>query len=257
MKNVFTRPDWAPKAEKGARILIIGATGGLGKALVSMLLENSDCVIGAHGSSQTLSFSNADIILLNQTFKTDKHCRAVVEEFSNKAGGLDALVILSGSILFSGHWMDMTGSDWEREIAVNLNQPFFLAQSAMAQMKKQMTGGRIILTGTESALHGGSSASFPYAVAKRGTEGMVQGLAREGAPHNILVNGIRLGYIKSGFHERWHGRSKKDMRYRADLVPLKRGGDPDEVAAIIIYLLSGYGSFITGQMLPLTGGDWL
>ena len=124
-------------------------------------------------------------------------------------------------------------------------------------MKQQGRGGRIVLNGTESALHGGSAQSLPYAVAKRGTECLVQGLAREGAPENILVNGVRLGYISSGFHERWHERSEGDMANRAALVPLKRGGLPEEVAALIIYLLSGWASFITGQMLPITGGDWL
>ena len=82
-------------------------------------------------------------------------------------------------------------------------------------------------------------------------------MAREGASDNILVNGIRLGYIASGFHQRWHNSTEKEMRDRAELVPLKRGGSPDEVAAFVIYLLSEYGSFITGQMLPITGGDWL
>ena len=85
----------------------------------------------------------------------------------------------------------------------------------------------------------------------------MQGLAREGAPYNILTNGVRLGFIASGIHERWHGKTEKELQDRADLVPLKRGGDPDEVAALMIYLLSSYGSFITGQMIPLTGGDWL
>ena len=82
-------------------------------------------------------------------------------------------------------------------------------------------------------------------------------VAREGAPSNILVNGVRLGYIASGFHQRWHKKTKQDMAKRANMVPLKRGGDPDEAAALMIYLLSGWANFITGQMLPLTGGDWL
>ena len=112
-------------------------------------------------------------------------------------------------------------------------------------------------TGTGSALHGGSAQSFPYAIAKRGTECMIQGLAREGAPENILVNGVRLGFISSEFHERWHEKTEDDLKARADLVPLKRAGDPDEAAALMIYLLSGWSSFITGQMFPLTGGDWL
>ncbi|HEX9702196.1 MAG TPA: SDR family oxidoreductase, partial [Rhodospirillales bacterium] len=83
------------------------------------------------------------------------------------------------------------------------------------------------------------------------------GLAREGASAGILVNGVRLGYIASGFHQRWHGRTESDMRARAEMVPLKRGGHPAEAAALIVYLLSDWAGFITGQMLPLTGGDWL
>ena len=130
-------------------------------------------------------------------------------------------------------------------------------QAAMKAMISGKTSGKIVLTGTESSLHGGSQISMPYAIAKRGTECLVQGLAREGAPHNILVNGLRLGYFESGFHQRWHNKTKVEMQERAKLVPLKRGGDPIEAAAMILYLLSGYGDFITGQMLPLTGGDWL
>ena len=86
---------------------------------------------------------------------------------------------------------------------------------------------------------------------------MIQGLAREGAPDGILVNGLRFGFIKSGFHERWHARTKKDLNARAEMVPLKRGGNPEEAAALMIYLLSNWSGFITGQMIPLTGGDWL
>ncbi len=254
MKNAFNRPDWVPSVPTGMRILVTGATGGLGQHLVTMLLKGSDCIVGAHGSSQTFESRDERIIPLSQTFDDESSCRILVDDFVSKAGGIDALVVLSGSIQFSGHWMDMSGEDWEKEIGVNLNQPFYLARAAMKHIKKS---GRIVLTGTESALHGGSAVSFPYAIAKRGTECLVQGLAREGAPNDILVNGVRLGYIASGFHERWHNKTEQEMHERADLVPLKRAGDPDEAASLITYLLSPYGSFITGQMIPLTGGDWL
>ena len=253
----FHRPDWTPKATDGSRILITGASGGLGSALVAMLLEGSDCVIGAHGASKQFKTKDDRVIPLKRTFDGEADCVAVVDDFAEAAGGIDALVVLSGAIEFSGHWNDMSESDWEREIAINLNHPFFLARAALRKMKDQGSGGRIVLTGTESALHGGSAQSFPYAVAKRGTECMVQGLAREGAAAGILVNGVRLGFIASGFHERWHGRTEKDLKERADMVPVKRGGEPDEAAALMIYLLSGWTGFITGQMIPLTGGDWL
>lgn len=257
MSSQFTRPDWTPRAPPGMRILVAGATGGLGSALVAMLLEGPDCIVGAHGASRQFESGDTRVIPLQADFTDEASCAALVENFCAAAGGIDGLVVLSGAIRFSGHWNDMSGADWEREIAINLNQPAFLARAALRRMKSQGSGGRILLTGTESALHGGSPTSFPYAVAKRGTEAMVQGLAREGAADGILVNGLRFGFIESGFHQRWHNRTQAQMAERADLVPLKRGGHPDEAAALMIYLLSGWGSFITGQMIPLTGGDWL
>lgn len=254
----FIRPDWAPRVESGMRILVTGASGGLGRAVVDMLLDSSDCKIGAHGASKEHpDAGNENVISILHPFKSENDCTAVVDEFVEKAGGIDALVCLSGALNFSGHWKDMPAEDWQRDIDVNLSHPFFLARAAMAHMKKQNRGGRIVLNGTESAIHGGSALSFPYAIAKRGTECMVEGFAREGAADNILVNGIRFGCIASGFHERWHNKSQEDMKERIELIPLKRAGHPDEAAALILYLLSGWAGFITGQMIPLTGGDWL
>ena len=250
-------PDWLPRVAPGMRILVTGASGGLGHALVAMLLDGSECTIGAHGAAKKAGFDDARVIHIQRPFDSEKDCIAAVDDFCAEAGGIDALVVLSGAIHFSGHWKDIPDADWEKDMAVNLNQPFYLARAAMARMSAQGSGGRILLTGTESALHGGSAQSFPYAVAKRGTECLVQGLAREGAPDNILVNGLRFGFITSGFHQRWHGKTDADLKERAELVPLKRGGDPQEAAALMIYLLSDWSQYMTGQMIPLTGGDWL
>ena len=255
-RSPFLRPDWVPAVPKGMRVLITGATGGLGRALVAMLQASSDCVIGAHGATQSFAPA-ANLIPLQRAFAGETDCRAVVDMFADKAGGIDALVVLSGCILYTGHWQDIGEEEWRREQEINLDQPFFLARAAMARMKAQGSGGRVLLTGTESAIHGGSATSFPYAIAKRGTECMVQGMAREGAPHSILVNGLRFGFIESGFHQRWHNRTPAQMGERAALVPLRRGGHVDEAAALMIWLLSGWSSFMTGQMIPLTGGDWL
>lgn len=253
----FVRPDWVPTVRADSRILVVGASGGLGTALTAMLCEGSDCVIGAHGNSAPVEASNARIHALSGKLDSEAACGRLVDSFADVADGIDALVMLAGGLTHAEHWNDLDEAAWRHDIDLNLNIPFFMARAAMRVMKAQGRGGRIILTGTESALHGGSAQSFPYAIAKRGTECMVEGLARDGAPHDILVNGVRLGYIASGFHQRWAGRDAHHMRKRADLVPLKRGGHPDEAAALMIYLLSGWASFITGQMIPLTGGDWL
>ncbi|WP_054650534.1 SDR family NAD(P)-dependent oxidoreductase [Salidesulfovibrio brasiliensis] len=226
-----TFPDWSPQVDENARILIVGASGGIGRALVSMLRKGPACTIGAHRNSTPEPVATEDgpqtILDLQQGLHSDDDCRALVEFFSDAAGGIDGLVVLSGFIGRGEHWRDLSGEQWEQSVQANLNIPFFLARAAMERMES----GTILLTGTESALHGGSPTSLPYGVSKRGTECLVQGLAREGAARGVTVNGVRMGYIKSGAHERWLGKSPEDMKKRAEMVLLKRGGEPEEAAA--------------------------
>lgn len=258
MVNEFIHPNWSPSVRPGARILIVGASGGLGSAVADMLLDGSDCIVGAHGATKPYArHDDPRVIPIQKPLETEADCVDVVDAFVEKASGIDGLVLLNGRLFHRGHWLDMPEEAWTAEQAANLGHPFFLARHALKQMRRQGTGGRIVFNGTESALHGGSAHSMPYAMTKLATECMVQGMAREGAPDGILVNGVRFGYIASGFHQRWSGRDDAFMEERAKLVPLKRGGDPAEAAALVCYLLSDWAGFISGQMFALTGGDWL
>jgi len=259
MNKDFHYPHWIPQVELGSKILIVGASSGIGQALIRLILKGSSCLIGAHVSSSNLIFqaSNTEhtIIKLQSTLQSDEDCCNLVDTFVKQAKGISALVVLCGGISKNDHWKNLTEKDWKTDINLNLNSPFFLSRAAMRWMEKK--GGNIVLMGTESSLHGGSPTSFSYGVAKRGIECLVQGLARDGAKYNILVNGVRPGFIRSGFHERWQDKTEDDLIKRAETVLLKRAGEPEEVAAFIIYLLSGWSQFITGQMFAITGGDWL
>jgi len=259
MNKGFDRPDWVPHVESGSRILIVGASGGIGQALIRLMLQGPSCVLGAHFSSSSLVLQSPDaehaIIKLQSILQSDEDCCNLVDTFVKQAKGISALVVLCGGISKNEHWKNLTERDWKTDIDLNLNIPFFLSRAAMRRMERK--GGSIVLMGTESSLHGGSPTSFSYGVAKRGIECLVQGLAREGAKSNILVNGVRPGFIRSGFHERWQDKTEDDLIKREEIILLKRAGCPEEVAALIIYLLSGWSQFITGQMFAITGGDWL
>jgi 3-oxoacyl-[acyl-carrier protein] reductase len=250
-------PNWVPQLEKHQRILVTGASGGIGQALIAMLQEGSDCILGFHACTATIPTATDSLIPLQKQLNSEADCQNLIDQFVSQAQGIDGLVVLVGGISNSTHWRNLSSDEWRRDLTLNLDIPFFLARIAMQYMMQQNRSGSIILYGTESALHGGSPTAFPYAVAKRGIECLVQGLAREGAEYNITVNGIRPGFIASGFHQRWQGKNDNDLQKRAEMVPLKRAGTPEEVAALTIYLLSGWSRFITGQMFAITGGDWL
>lgn len=257
MNDAVSLPDWVPSVAPGSRILVAGASGGIGLALLDMLTRGAPCVIGAHrraGAARWPASPRHPVHDLPRALDGDADCRALVDAFVAAASGLDALVVLTGGITASRHWRELDESQWRADIDLNLNMPFFLARAAMERLD---AGGRVVLMGTESALHGGGATSLAYGTAKRGVECLVQGLAREGAGRGILVNGVRPGFIASGFHQRWQGYGEDTMERRVGLIPLKRAGLPEEVAALIVFLLSGWSQFITGQMFAVTGGDWL
>jgi 3-oxoacyl-[acyl-carrier protein] reductase len=96
-----------------------------------------------------------------------------------------------------------------------------------------------------------------YGIAKAGVECLVKGLAKEGARHNILVNGIAPGFIRTRFHTIRMKRTARDLERRAALVPLRRAGKPDDVATLIVYLLSDWNAYVTGQCIAVSGGVFL
>lgn len=257
-------PSMHPRPEAGRRFLIIGASGGIGQAVVRLLVERG-ARLGAHyyrhpGPLKDLPAegrpSGSQIRLYQAELGTQRRCHDLVDRFVRWAGGIDGLVQLSGTVHQPCRWEAISEAGWVADLRVNLNGPFFLAQRAMRYMRTQ-GGGRIVLTSTASARHGGGPTTIAYGAAKAGVECVVKALAREGAPHRILVNAIAPGFIDTPFHAKRMGRRPVDLTRRAALVPLKRAGTPEEVAHLIIYLLSSGASFITGECVAVSGGDWL
>lgn len=251
----WQKPDWTPRVPDGSRILVAGASGGIGRATVEMLSAQGNTVIGAHGRDAGKLPTGDGIIPLAAELDGDQAARDLIDGFVQQAGGIDGLVVLTGGIDAPLHWRDMSEDNWRRDIELNLSQQFFLARAALAAMGDGP--GRIVLNGTESAPHGGGATSLAYGVAKHGVECLVKGLARDAAKHHITVNGIRFGYIDSGFHSRWQDQTEDGKEQRIGMIPLGRAGTVEEAAGLITYLLSDYGAFMTGQMISLAGGDWL
>jgi 3-oxoacyl-[acyl-carrier protein] reductase len=247
----------------GRRVLVAGASGDIGRAVMRQLAPH-DVWLGAHyherrssleSLARDLAWPAERLHLLGGPLQQQAACHALVDAFVAWAGGIDAMVQLTGTIANPCSWQDLSEQDWLTDVNVNLSGPFFLAQRAMAHMRGR--GGRLVLMSTASARHGGGRNSLAYGVAKAGIECLTKGLARDGAADNILVNAIAPGFIDTQFHVRRAGRDAEAMRKRAELIPLRRAGSPDDVARLIVYLLSSGGDYITGECVSVSGGDWL
>lgn len=257
--------DSPTNLKAGTRILIAGASGGIGTAVLRLVAQN-EIQIGAHYFSndepirrvvQECKISPSSVKTFKANLCDETAARRLVESFIAWADGIDVLIQLSGDLHRPVAWDDMTEADWHADLGVNLIAPFFLAQAAMKHMMKANTPGRIILTGTASASHGGGPTTLAYGVAKAGIECLTKGLAKIGAPDNILVNAVCPGFIDTSFHTHRVRRTESELHRRAEMVPLRRPGTPSEVAALIAFLASPPAGFITGECIAVSGGDFL
>ena len=244
---------------KDKKVLVTGATGGIGSCLVQMFAKKGAILgIHYHQNQEKAQSLLRDIQVdggIAECFQADllsTNDLNLVQNFIKRFGGIDILINNAGGILEFKNFLELNESAWTETHRLNVQAPFFLAQRAFAYMKNH-GGGKIINISSIAAKYGGSLESIHYGSAKAGLEAITIGLARAGAPHNILVNAVQAGFIDTPLQHRLAG--KKNLQERIDLIPLKRPGSPQDVAGAVVYLASAAGDFITREIMTVSGGD--
>lgn len=212
--------------------VVTGAARGIGLATCAALRADGFQV---HG----LDLSGADLAV-------DVTDPASVAAALMPLPRIDVLVNNAG-ILIEGTLADMSPSDFDRQIDVNLRGPFFVAQAAL---EKIPPGGRIVNVASELAYLGRQGASA-YAATKGGILSLTRSWARELAPA-ILVNAVAPGPIDTPLLA--YGAMTARERALETANPLGRIGRPEEIAAVIAFLASDKAGFITGQCYSADGG---
>lgn len=244
---------------RGKTVLITGATGGIGSAMVQAF-ASAGARVGIHyqrdrqkaeALRRHVEQQGGEAAVFRGWLLTAADARRLLQAFVRRFSGVDVLVNNAGAVLGAQPVLRLTESAWERTMALNAKAPFFLAQSAMRAMRRQ-GGGKIINISSIGVKYGGSDRSLHYAAAKAALEAVTIGLAKHGAPDGVLVNTIRAGFIDTPFH---HRMGRRDVSARIRLIPLRRAGRPDDIAQAALYLASRAGDFITGTTLTVSGGD--
>jgi 3-oxoacyl-[acyl-carrier protein] reductase len=238
------------------KVVVTGASRGLGRAISLAFLQAGAQVIGIYGSNSEAASSFAeecrpfgDRLQLHRCDVSDgsqveEFFRQVEEQFDT----IDILINNAG-IRRDGLLALMDSKDWQQVIDINLTGTFHMSKQAVLLMMKQKYGRIINITSPVARL--GFAGQANYAASKAGQIGMTRSLARETARKKITVNCVSPGFIAT---ELLNDLSAEQVAAYKKLVPMRRFGTAEEVAGAVLFLAGREASYITGSVLEVNGG---
>lgn len=176
---------------------------------------------------------------------------AFFEKITGETDRIDVLVNNAG-ITKDGLLVRMNEKDWDDVISVNLKGTFYCTKIAARTMMKQRYGRIINIASVVGVT--GNAGQANYAASKAGIIGLTKTAAKELAPRNITVNAVAPGFIETDMTAVLPDKAKEAMLGQ---VPLGRAGKPEDVAAAILFLASEGASYITGQVIHVSGGMYM
>jgi 3-oxoacyl-[acyl-carrier protein] reductase len=242
--------------------LVTGGTQGIGRATALRLAhEGARVVIAARGRDRLdavaaeIRAAGGQVAAVQADVGRAEDCTRLVEETIKAFGRLDILVNNAGTSA-TGEFEAATDEIWQADIDLKLFGAIRLARLAIPHMKRQ-GGGRIVNI-TNIGAKQPRARSMPTTVTRAAGLAFTKALSKEYAQHNILVNSVCIGLIRSGQHETRAARAGVPLEelYRgmAKDIPLGRVGRAEEVANVIAFLASEAASYVTGTSLNLDGG---
>ena len=220
-------------AAAGAEVVVATRTAADGEETVAQILE-------AGGRAR---LSLCDVGVREQAV-------ALVQRTEADCGGLDILVHNAGLFPIAS-LRDLEDDQLDAVIDVNLKACFWLARAALPALGRS-AAGRVLITSSVSGNHANAPGLTHYSAAKAGVTGFVRNLALDLAPEGITVNAVEPGFIMT---ERKNAPEFADMvRSTVAQIPMRRAGDPMDVAHLMVFLASKEASYITGQSIVVDGG---
>ncbi|MCK5086443.1 MAG: 3-oxoacyl-[acyl-carrier-protein] reductase [Melioribacteraceae bacterium] len=248
--------------ERNKRAIITGGSRGIGKAILKELAKRecnnvlfSDIVVidddfDSYAKEIENEIGIPDVKVYG--FKADassfEEAEATVKEAIDKMGGVDFLINNAG-ITRDNLLLRMNENEFDSVININLKSVFNYTKAAMRPMIKQRFGRIVNIASVVGLI--GNAGQANYAASKAGVIGFTKSVARELASRNITVNAIAPGFIETDMTAKLNENQRDALLTN---VPLKRMGQPEDIAKVVAFLCSDDASYLTGQVIAVDGG---
>ncbi|MDB5240218.1 MAG: 3-ketoacyl-ACP reductase [Spirosoma sp.] len=237
-------------------VLITGASRGIGRAMALKFAQEGAAVAFTYLSSvekaQTLEKELGAFGGQIKGYRSDASDYKAAEELINQViadFGKVGVLVNNAGITKDGLLMRMTEEQWDTVITVNLKSVFNLTKAVIKPMMKAKAGSIINLTSVVGIR--GNAGQANYAASKAGIIGFTKSVALELGSRNIRANAIAPGFIETEMTDEINEKAVEEWKQQ---IPLKRGGQPEEVADCAVFLASDRSRYITGQVLQVDGG---
>lgn len=244
------------KLLEGKVALVTGAARGIGKAIALRFASEgadiafTDLAIDDNGRATEEEIRALGVRVKGYASNAANFDEAhkTVEEVVKDFGGLDILVNNAG-ITKDGLMLRMSEAQWDAVIAVNLKSAFNFVHACVPVMMRRR-GGSIINMASVVGVHG-NAGQANYAASKAGMIALAKSVAQEMGPKGIRANAIAPGFIETAMTEALPDSVREDWKKK---IPLRRGGTPDDVADVAVFLASNLSSYVSGQVIQVDGG---
>jgi 3-oxoacyl-[acyl-carrier protein] reductase len=244
---------WLKLKDKVA--IVTGAGQGIGRGIAVQLAAEGAKVVVSDITDMAQNVANEIRQRKQEAFavKTDvtslQQAQAMVKAALDHYGRLDILVNNAG-IYPEKTLAEMDEKDWDRVITVNLRGVFNCTKAALTSLQKQ--GGSIVNLSSIAGSVIGFQGLSHYSASKAGVLGFTRATALELAPHKIRVNAVAPGAIETPTTQK--GMTPQARQQTEQMIPLKRLGQPEDIAKLVVFLVSDDSSYITGQLIIIDGG---